>query len=786
MTPTKSEDGVEIRVNQVRDPKELQLAKTVTKGGRAVGIEVDGRRITVGDPALGGEPNVDARSSRATCLYCYAEISGARGRWYVKEALREWNEKLEKYLNGEIDLEELKHSPAIPRILVKVRVKDGELEFEPATREDNEKLWKALEKLKAMWGDLDIPIEELWKYHMGTAGQLSIWTWGFDKFYKLFNPRQLLVLVKLVKLIREAGKRVEEEKLKQGWSREEAHKYAEVVTTYLAIALARYADHNNIVTLMHPSNPIGIEIAHALSMRGIAMTWNWGDTNPFMIARGILRTNSFNKCLEKIIEGVSYVVSSTHGSPSRVRVLLDDATSLSKLEGERFDLIVTDPPYRDDVAYAELSDFYYVWLKRALSDSNGAFLAPRFHTDAFFVGGVEVPTQWQWFAGREVSLSKGRCEYFGLGSTDEECGRVYEELLKASFRSMVSRLSDGGLLVTYFAQSSPEAWRSLIEAGLASGLHPVTAFPVLTESEESVVARGKSAITASIVVVWRRATPGEPVDVSSRYDELVEEAARALREVGEVLSKASAGVASELYGVTVYVMAYAKVLSLLTRGGRPVKAGRPLGSGEVARLASELLAKAYAREAGASLSHADSVLYYVVKRVFPRGGEGRRVASSSDLILLSYGVAPNQTGRVLEDYVKRGVLRAYGREEETEVASRKTYVLVEPTRVDEVELSQVLKMHGVEPDNPSTFRSPVHVLHALMLYSLKPREVFAKYYEKVYLANPPLVAEAVELAKALSTLEGDPEAELAVRVLDYLGTSLRVRRGVTLYDFAKR
>jgi len=775
MTPAKVEDGVEVQVNQVRDPKELQLAKTVTKGRRTVGIEIDGRWIIVGDPALGGEPNVDARNSRATCLYCYARISGVRGRWYVKEALREWNEKLEKYLNGEIDLEELKYSPARPRILVKVKTEDGELVFEPATREDNEKLWKALEKLKAMWGDPDIPTESIAVYE-----NRAIWTqpYGLDKFYKLFNPRQLLTLVKLVKLIREAGRRVEEEKIREGWSREEAYKYAEAVTTYLATAFVNHVRHNCLMTSIEPTQKF---IAHALAFRGIAMTWNWVEEISYADVLG-----SFTRSINSVIEGLTYLVSAVSGSPSRVRVLLDDATTLSKLGGERFDLIVTDPPYRDDVPYAELSDFYYVWVKRALSDNSGTSLIPRFHADVFFVGGVEVPTQWQWFASREVSISEGRCEYFGLGSTGEECGRVYEELLKASFRSMIGRLSDGGLLVTYFAQSSPEAWRSLVEAGLASGLHPVTAFPVLTESEESVVARGKSAITASIVVVWRRATSGEPVDVSSRYDELVEEATKALREVGEVLSKASVGVASELYGVTVYVMAYAKVLSLLTRGGRPVKAGRPLDSGEVARLASELLARAYTKEAGASLSHGDSVFYCLVKRVFPRGGEGRRVASSSDLILLSYGVAPTQRERVLEDYVRRGVLRAYGREEETEVASRKTYVLVEPTRVDEVELSQVLKMHGVEPDNPSTFRSPVHVLHALMLYSLKPREVFAKYYERVYLANPSLVAEAIELAKALLTLEGDPEAELAVRVLDYLGTSPRVRRGVTLHDFAKR
>jgi putative DNA methylase len=228
-------------------------------------------------------------------------------------------------------------------------------------------------------------------------------------------------------------------------------------------------------------------------------------------------------------------------------------------------------------------------------------------------------------------------------------------------------------------------------------------------------------------------------------------------------------------------------LSLLAGGGRAVRAGRELSPEEIAKLASEILARAYVKEAGAVLAHGDSIFYLLVKKVFPRGEEGRRLASSSDLILLSYGIGVEKE-KVLDDLVRRGLLRVYGREEETEVASRKTYVLIEPARSSsEAELAEVLRMHGVNPDNPLSFKSPVHALHALMLYALKPKEVFMKYYERVYLANPLLVSEAVELAKALTTLVGDPEAELASRVLEYLGVQAsRSRRGVSLHDFAKR
>ncbi|MEM4654446.1 MAG: DUF1156 domain-containing protein, partial [Thermosphaera sp.] len=783
MTSEKGSDGVEIRVVDLTGSEDLSKAEPITRGNKTVGVRVNGREYRVGDPALNGEPNINARNQDAACLYCHARLKGNSGKWIVKESLKTWNQNLEKYLKGEATLDELKNSPARPRMLVKVKAKAAgkNLAFEPATQQDSEKLWRALEKLKQIWGDPDMPTEPMTPYGGPTLGDPPL---IFGKFYKLFNPRQLLTLVKLVKLIREAGRRVEEEKLKQGWDKQRAHKYAEAITTYLAITLVRYAEHTSVVTPWTSSTGFGstlaLKPANVMSFRGIAMIWNWCETNPFISFAG-----SYVRGLEVNIKSLEYLINAVSGSPSRVEVVLDDATVLGRLGDERFDLIVTDPPYRDDVAYAELSDFYYVWLKRALSDSNGATLAPRFHGDLFFSNGVEVPTQWQWFASREVSLSQGRCQHFGQGSSPEDCERVFRHLLTASFKSMTSKLKDNGLIVTYFAQSSPDAWASLIDAGLVNGVYPSNAFPVLTESEESVVARGKAAISASIVVSWRRAEGGEPLDLSAKYDELVEAASQGLRRIEEALAKAGNGVATEIHGVTVYVMSYAYVLSLLTRRGRPVRNGRPLASEEIVKLAAEILSQAYARATGAKLTSSDSIFYFVVKKVFPRSPQGRRLASSSDLILLSYGLrGESSTLKALDDFTRRMVIKAYGREDETEVASRKTYILIEPVKAnDELELSEVLRQHGVDADNPSSFKSPVHVVHALMLYSLKPKDLFAKYYEKLYTANPGLVAEAVELAKALATLEGDPEAELARRVLEYMGSNTpRSKRG-TLRDY---
>jgi len=321
------------------------------------------------------QPNIKPKTGQAECLLCGSKINyintktmkitikkeGKDTEYYPKHAIKDWNTKLEQYLNGQININNLKNTLARPRILVKVKIANNDLVFEPATQEDNEKLWKALEKLRQIWEDSDIPTEPLPSYDQEFA---RTHLWGMDKWFKLFNPRQLLTLVKLVKLIREAGKKIEEEKLKEGWSKEEAFRYAEAVTTYLAIALARLVNFNSVVTSWYSGSLLTNKAQSSLSFRGLAMTWNWCDTN-ILYEEG--NQYSIRGNINSINRALSYLISAVSGSPSRVRVLLDDATVLSKLGGERFDVIVTDPPYRDDVSYTELSDFYYVWLKRALS-----------------------------------------------------------------------------------------------------------------------------------------------------------------------------------------------------------------------------------------------------------------------------------------------------------------------------------------------------------------------------------------------------------------------------------
>jgi putative DNA methylase len=495
MKPVRNSNSVDIEVFDV--PGDVSKAVVDTRTGK---VEVGERIYEV------PKPNLNARRQQATCLNCSNLIrlvdgdgnhfmDGKNLEWYVKWALKKYHEGDERF--------------ARQRLLVKVKG-NKDLVFEPCDEEDNKKLEWAKEKVKELIarGDSDIPNEPISYY---SVRYLFPILYGMSEWYKLFNPRQLLTLLKLVKLIRVAGKRIEREKIKEEMSEEDALIYAEAVTTYLTIALVNFARHCSVVNLWDSTS--WQPVKHVLSMRGIAMQWNWCDNTPYHKTSPV----SYQYFNNKNVKGVQYLTSAPNPaqiqqkfekeqSRSKTKTTLEDATALTKLN-ETFDVIVTDPPYADDVPYTELSDFYYVWLKRALSDSDGVKSTPRFHADAFFkrIGAkvVETKTQWQTLARREISTNPGR--FMDVPDRNEVAATHFQELLTQAFIVMREKLDDEGVLVTYYAHTSPEAWANLLEAAWQGANFTVkNAFPLATESKQRVTARGKLALDTSIVVVWRK------------------------------------------------------------------------------------------------------------------------------------------------------------------------------------------------------------------------------------------------------------------------------------------
>lgn len=268
MKPKLKRDEIEIEVVDLNElHKDVSGARVDTRGGK---ISIDGKTYEV------PEANIASRRSQLTCLACgnlirFADENGEHytesrreqnNEFYVKFALKKYHEGDERF--------------ARQRLLVKVKVARRDLIFEPATKEDSEKLWKAKEKVKELLErkDPDVPTEQIPLYENRRITPIL----GVEKWYQLFNPRQLLTLIKIERLIHEVGKKVEEEKLSEGWDKEKAFEFAEAVATYLSVTMVNQMRHNCIVTSVEPTRKF---VAHALASRGIAITWNWIEEIPW-------------------------------------------------------------------------------------------------------------------------------------------------------------------------------------------------------------------------------------------------------------------------------------------------------------------------------------------------------------------------------------------------------------------------------------------------------------------------------------------------------------------------
>ncbi|CAB49791.1 DUF1156 domain-containing protein [Pyrococcus abyssi] len=707
-----------------------KVRKAVEEGKIKEGdVEIKGDKVIFRVPS----PNIEARKSQLTCLACgnvirYADENGrhytqkpegVKVDFYVKFALKKYHEGDERF--------------ARQRLLVKVKVKDGDLIFEPATKEDNEKLLRAKEKVRELIErkDPDVPTEQIPLYENRRITPIL----SAERWFHLFNPRQLLTLIKIVRLIREVGKKVEEEKLKEGWDEERAFEYAEAVATYLSMVLMKYAIYNSYVTYWNSS----LIMAPSLAVRGIAMQWNPYEISPSARWTGSWRQgieHTFSRSLEYLTTALAPSGQKTltdFTKTNTVKVLQGDATSLNL--GEKFDVIVTDPPYADDVPYTELSDFYYVWLKRALSDSDGKRLIPRFHKTAFFkkVGAkwVEIKTQWQEFAKREVSTNPGR--FMDDENRKEKAVQHFENLFAQAFVAMREHLKDDGLLVTYYAHTDPESWLNLLNAGWRrAGLQITRAIPLTTESSTSIVKRGKLSLDTSIVVVWRKSKKIDRVEISRLNEEISEKAI----ESAKLYMKHGYRGLDLLYGVMASILEEVTKYSEVT-SPKGALSTREILERHVYPATIRGIVEALADVKGRITSN-EGLFYSAYKVLF-----GNASISPNDIVLLNLATFTN--AKLL---IRDKILKQVG-------SGKKEFRLYSPDILGERalntrELQAFLRERGLNPQDPVP-RNSVDVLHLLEYYSLLGSDVLKERVEALKKRHAPLVEEAIAMAKLVSS-----------------------------------
>lgn len=345
-------------------------------------------------------------------------------------------------------------------------------------REAEEHLENKLPALQQDWGINPVPDEFIHtpdgkEYEPG--GLLYNFTpvllYGMKTWGDLFNSRQKLALVTFTEKIRQAY----ENMLNENYEGE----YAKAVVAFLGLCLDREAENS---TLLCRWNPHAEKMQGTFGRQALPMVWDPFEANPF--------GGSVGDWLS-IMNLISNAINASSFDSAPATVTQSSATSLPYPDNY-FDAIITDPPYYDNVPYADLSDFFYVWLKRTLG---------HLYPDLFSTPSTPKTNE----AIAELPLLRG------MGK--EKAGKIirgiktkddFESMLKKSFQEIYRTLRHNGISVIVYAHKSTEGWETLINSLLDSGLIITSAWPIDTEMGTRLRARESAALASSIYIVARK------------------------------------------------------------------------------------------------------------------------------------------------------------------------------------------------------------------------------------------------------------------------------------------
>jgi putative DNA methylase len=309
--------------------------------------------------------------------------------------------------------------------------------------------------------------------------------YGLTRYRDVFTPRQLLALSTLAAGVREVFEQMRSEGCEAGRSA--------AVATALAIVVDKVADHCSALCRWIAA-PSYEGAANTYARQALPMVWDFAEANPFGGSSGDVR-----KYLKETADLIETLAIGRPGSCIR-----GSATSLP-LDDHSQDAVITDPPYYDNISYADLSDFFYVWLKRSVG-----FLYPD------DLGGQLTPKR------NEAVVAP----YRHHGRRDE-ARAFYERLMADSFAEAHRILKPEGPLVCIYAHKTTLGWATLVDALRAAGFTITEAWPLDTEMPERSVGQGTASLASSIFLVARKRAPdagvGSEADVMAELDGIIVE-----------------------------------------------------------------------------------------------------------------------------------------------------------------------------------------------------------------------------------------------------------------------
>lgn len=347
-------------------------------------------------------------------------------------------------------------------------------------------------------------------------GHLNTNVYGLDEFWKLFTNRQLTALTTFSALVGEAQKKAEADAIAAGLPDDGvgladggtgARAYGEAVGVYLAFVVDKLADRGSTICSWDATRE---GLRNTFGRQAIPMTWDFAEGNTFSSSSGCFdnSTEWVYKCLQ------SFPAASAGGDACQFDAQSDN--------GRRGLAISTDPPYYDNIGYADLSDYFYVWLRQSLRNTY-----PRLFSTMLVPKHEElVATPYREGRGKE-----GARDFFeeGMFSTFKQVNKYAREdvpvTIYYAFKQSETETKND------VESTASTGWETMLSAIIRAGFSITGTWPMRTEMANRSIASGSNALASSIVLVCRKRPENAPM--GTRRDFVMS----LKRELGPALDK---------------------------------------------------------------------------------------------------------------------------------------------------------------------------------------------------------------------------------------------------------
>ena len=307
--------------------------------------------------------------------------------------------------------------------------------------------------------------------------------YGLETFGDLFTDRQLVALSTFSDLVHEARAQIERDALAAGMSADPtplrdggtgAKAYAEAVSVYLAFIVDKCSDYWSANCPWDSSREA---MGHTFGRQAIPMVWDFAEANPYCSSSG-----NWTAMQDWVCKTMANLVIASQGTATQ-----QDAQTVDYPEGV---VISTDPPYYDNIEYADLSDFFFCWMKPAIKS---------IYPDLFAV--LATPKSEELVASPHRHGGKGAAEaYFleGMSQAIANMARQSSDTIPATiyYAFKQSEIKDEGII--------SKGWATFLQAVVDAGYAIVGTWPMRTELSNRLLGMGSNALANSVILVCRK------------------------------------------------------------------------------------------------------------------------------------------------------------------------------------------------------------------------------------------------------------------------------------------